>query len=221
MIKLENVHKRYFPGKENEIHALNDVTLTIRKGEMVAITGPSGSGKSTLLNIISLTDKCDSGKVIIDGKDVSNASDGFAAKMRNKTIGLIMQDFGLLGDLSVIKNVSLPLLIGKTPWKKASKISMETLEKLGISDLANKKTSLLSGGQQQRVAVARCLSANTPIILADEPTGALDIDNTKKLMELFRKLNASGITILIVTHDPLVAQMCKRRISIEDGKIRE
>ena len=196
MIELEKIEKIYNAGKATETHALKDINLRIEEGDMVAITGPSGSGKSTLLHIIAGIDSPSSGEYRFCGKLVSDMSDKERCRIRNQKIGMIMQDFGLLEN-------------------KAKKI----LSAVGLSGLEQKKTNQLSGGQRQRVAIARALAMDAKVIIADEPTGALDSENTDSLMDLLLELNRQGITIIIVSHDPKVAMRCPIRYRIEDGRI--
>ena len=217
MIVLENINKIYNEGKPNQVAALKNLSMTIGQGEFVAITGPSGSGKSTLLHIIAGLDVPSSGTYSFKNVDMSTASDKKRSNIRNKDIGIVLQDFGLLGEESVLFNVSLPLVIGKHNYKESQKRAKKVLSKLGIADLSNKPVNQLSGGQQQRVAIARALVTHASLILADEPTGALDSENTQALINLFKELNQQGITIVIVTHNPKVANECHTIYSITDG----
>lgn len=219
MICLKDVSKIYNQGKANETQALQHVTLTIKKGDMVAITGPSGSGKSTLLHIIAGIDAQTSGVYEYDGNDVRKMSDRGKCELRNKKIGIILQDFGLLGNDTVLRNICLPEIIAGT-YKKSFDIKVRVLlQQVGLEGLEHKKVNQLSGGQRQRVAICRALAMDAEVIVADEPTGALDLSNTESLMDLLERLNKQGITVIIVTHDPYVANRCTMEYVIEDGKL--
>ena len=219
MIILKNISKTYNKGKENEIHALKDINLHIQQGDMVAITGPSGSGKSTLLHIIAGIDLPSTGEYLFCGKNVSNMTDKERCDIRNKKIGIIMQNFGLLGNDTVLRNVCLPEIIGGRYNKEMVYKAKEILASVGISDLAYKKTNQLSGGQKQRVAISRALAMEAEVIIADEPTGALDSENTDSFMDLLVNLNKKGITIILVSHDPRVARRCPKRYKLENGRL--
>lgn len=220
MIKMKNLNKIYNYGKTSEVYALKQVNLEIHKGEMVAITGPSGSGKSTLLHIISGIANQTSGEYLFCNRDVSKMSDKEKCQIRNREIGIILQDFGLLGYDTVMRNVCMPQIIGGTYNKNIREKALHNLDIVGMKKLEKKKVNELSGGQKQRVAIARALTVDAKIIVADEPTGALDSDNTNLLMDLFEKLNLSGITIVVVTHNPLVADRCQVRYTISDGRLQ-
>lgn len=219
MICLKDVSKIYNQGKANETQALQHVTLTIKKGDMVAITGPSGSGKSTLLHIIAGIDAQTSGVYEYDGNDVRKMSDRGKCELRNKKIGIILQDFGLLGNDTVLRNICLPEIIAGTYKKSFDKKVRVLLQQIGLEGLEHKKVNHLSGGQRQRVAICRALAMDAEVIVADEPTGALDLSNTESLMDLLERLNKQGITVIIVTHDPYVANRCTMEYVIEDGKL--
>lgn len=219
MICLKDVSKIYNQGKANETQALQHVTLTIKKGDMVAITGPSGSGKSTLLHIIAGIDAQTSGVYEYDGNDVRKMSDRGKCELRNKKIGIILQDFGLLGNDTVLRNICLPEIIAGTYKKSFDKKVRVLLQQVGLEGLEQKKVNHLSGGQRQRVAICRALAMDAEVIVADEPTGALDLSNTESLMDLLERLNKQGITVIIVTHDPYVANRCTMEYVIEDGKL--
>ena len=219
MICLKDVSKIYNQGKANETQALQHVTLTIKKGDMVAITGPSGSGKSTLLHIIAGIDAQTSGVYEYDGNDVRKMSDRGKCELRNKKIGIILQDFGLLGNDTVLRNICLPEIIDGTNKKSFDKKVRVLLQQVGLEGLEHKKVNHLSGGQRQRVAICRALAMDAEVIVADEPTGALDLSNTESLMDLLERLNKQGITVIIVTHDPYVANRCTMEYVIEDGKL--
>ena len=218
MICLKDVSKIY-NRKANETQALQHVTLTIKKGDMVAITGPSGSGKSTLLHIIAGIDAQTSGVYEYDGNDVRKMSDRGKCELRNKKIGIILQDFGLLGNDTVLRNICLPEIIAGTYKKSFDKKVRVLLQQVGLEGLEHKKVNHLSGGQRQRVAICRALAMDAEVIVADEPTGALDLSNTESLMDLLERLNKQGITVIIVTHDPYVANRCTMEYVIEDGKL--
>lgn len=219
MICLKDVSKIYNQGKANETQALQHVTLTIKKGDMVAITGPSGSGKSTLLHIIAGIDAQTSGVYEYDGNDVRKMSDRGKCELRNKKIGIILQDFGLLGNDTVLRNICLPEIIAGTYKKSFDKKVRVLLQQVGLEGLEHKKVNQLSGGQRQRVAICRALAMDAEVIVADEPTGALDLSNTESLMDLLERLNKQGITVIIVTHDLYVANRCTMEYVIEDGKL--
>ena len=219
MICLKDVSKIYNQGKANETQALQHVTLTIKKGDMVAITGPSGSGKSTLLHIIAGIDAQTSGVYEYDGNDVRKMSDRGKCELRNKKIGIILQDFGLLGNDTVLRNICLPEIIAGTYKKSFDKKVRVLLQQVGLEGLEHKKVNQLSGGQRQRVAICRALAMDAEVIVADEPTGELDLSNTESLMDLLERLNKQGITVIIVTHDPYVANRCTMEYVIEDGKL--
>lgn len=217
MIELNNITKIYNPKKHNRFAALNGVSLEIADGEFCAVVGKSGSGKSTLLHIIGMLDTFSGGKYFFNNQDVSKIPENAAAKIRAREIGFVKQDFALIEDYSTIDNVMLPLYPIKASNKK--KKAMEALEKMNITHLANKETKTLSGGEKQRVAIA-CAIVNEPsIILADEPTGALDSKTAADIMSVFKKLNDEGKTVIIVTHDLGIANQCKRIIEISDGEI--
>ncbi|AAT59095.1 MULTISPECIES: ABC transporter ATP-binding protein [Bacillus] len=216
MIQLVNVAKGF--GKNN-FSALKDINLTIEEGEMIAIMGPSGSGKSTLLNIIGLIDSPSAGKYFLDGMDTSTLKSNYH-KYRNTEVGLVFQNFSLLDDYTVVENVMLPLVYRRISHKKRMKISKEMLKMVGLERHINKYPYELSGGEQQRTAIARALAQDTKIILADEPTGALDQENGKKIMSILKEINKQGKTVLVVTHDQKVAAYCQRTIRLLDGNIQ-
>lgn len=220
MIEISQLNKYYKVGK-GKMHALKDIDLTVNDGESLAIQGKSGAGKSTLMHIIGLLDSYDSGSLKIDGQEIKDLSDGKLAKIRNEKIGFVLQDFSLLDKKSVIMNVMLPLYFNrKYTFSKMNKLALEALERVGIADQAKKKANQLSGGQRQRVAIARAIISNPQIILADEPTGALDSETSVEIMSLLKELNEKkGITLIVITHDDSVADYCKRKIIIKDGSI--
>ena len=219
MITLTNIHKVYNPKKANEFEALRGVSLTIEDGEMVAIIGKSGAGKSTLLHILACIDSYESGEYKIDDVLIQKLSERQYARIRNEKIGMVMQDFALVDDFSAIENVMLPLDFAskKKPNRKA--LAMKALQSVGMDSMAKKPVNKLSGGQKQRVAIARAIVNEPSVILADEPTGALDTKTAAEIMGVFKQLNEQGKTVIIVTHDMGVAQQCDRIIEISDGLI--
>lgn len=221
MIEISLINKIYDSGKENSYQALRDVSLSIKKGEFVGIIGKSGAGKSTLMHILGLIDSPTSGTYIFDGVDVSKLSDSKRAKLRNEKIGIVLQDFALMEKSSVYENVSIPLIIGRKIQKSVAqnKIINDILDEMGMLEFANKRVSKLSGGQKQRVAIARAMVNNPKVILADEPTGALDEKTSREIMGVFEELNKKGTTVIIITHDMEVAKMCDRVVEIRDGKL--
>lgn len=220
MIELSGINKYYKYNKKKNYHALKDIDLKIEDGEFVAIIGRSGAGKTTLLNIIGLLDNYDSGKYLIDGQNTQGMNDTKLSKLRNKKIGFVLQDYALIENKSVMINVMLPLFFNKKySFSEMQKVSIKVLEKLEIEDQSQKKVNQLSGGQKQRVAIARAIVNDPSFILADEPTGALDTKTSAEIMDLFKSLNAEGKTVIIITHDPTVAEACKRKIEISDGKL--
>lgn len=219
-ILLENISRKYSNGTE-VTYALNNINLNIKEGEMVAIMGPSGSGKSTLLNILGFIDKGTNGKYLLNNIDTQEIKGDKLARFRNTEIGFIFQYFALIKELNVIDNVILPLMYRKMSQKARINEGEKYLEKLGIIEHKNKKISELSGGQQQRVAIARALIGNPRIILADEPTGALDQKTGKDIMKILREINKEGKTVVVVTHDNAIADFCNRTIKLVDGMIVE
>lgn len=218
VISLNNIKKVYGKG-DARVDALKGVELKVKSGEFIAIMGASGSGKSTLLNIIGCLDKPSEGEYNLNGESITSYSNRKLAKIRNKTFGFVVQYFGLLDEYTVYENVNLPLEYGRTPRKERKKLINEVLKKLGIDHKLKATPKELSGGQNQRVAIARAVVNNPDIILADEPTGALDKKTGEEVMELFKSLNRDGKTVIIVTHDEKIAKQCKRIIKIEDGQI--
>ena len=218
-IQLKNIYKTYNKGTASENTVLHDVNLEINKGELIAIKGRSGAGKSTLLHIIGCLDTPTNGKFFVDNIDATELSNSKLAVLRNKKFGFVMQDFGLINDDTVIKNVSLPMMFNSTPLNKIKNKSSKILSSLNIEHLSNRIVNTLSGGEKQRVAIARALVNNPDYILADEPTGALDSENANLIMEQLLELNNIGKTVIIITHDDNIASKCKRIITISDGFI--
>lgn len=220
LIRLENVYKIYQMG-DTLLNALDDVTLNIDEGEFVAIVGPSGSGKSTLMNILGCLDTPTRGKYHFEGKDVSKLNDNELAAIRNRRIGFIFQNFNLLPKLTALENVELPLMYAGKSSAYRRKRAMELLEAVGLEHRMHHKPKELSGGQQQRVAIARALSADPPIILGDEPTGNLDTKSGREVLEILKKLNTDGKTVILITHDLNIARQAQRNVHIQDGKIEK
>ena len=217
LIELQNLYKIYSDG-DSEIRALDDFSLTIDEGEFVAIVGSSGSGKSTCMNMIGCLDVPTSGKYLLNGTDVSRMTDDEQAKIRNQMIGFIFQQYNLIPKLNLIENVELPLIYRGISAAKRREMAEISLERVGLIDRKNKFPSQLSGGQQQRVSIARALAGNPPLILADEPTGALDSKTGRDVLEFIKTLNAEGNTIVLITHDNSIAAETKRIVRIADGK---
>jgi len=218
VVEMKNVAK-YFGEGSSKVKALDGVDLTIQEGEFVAIVGPSGSGKSTMMNLIGCLDRPTSGKVKIAGEDLSKLNDKKLTSLRNLAIGFVFQSFFLLPKTDALDNVATPLFYRGISAKEARKKAMQMLSKLGLADRHSHQSTELSGGQQQRVAIARALVTEPSLILADEPTGALDSNTGKQVMDLFQELNKEGKTIVLITHDLDVASKAKRRITLKDGKI--
>ncbi len=218
MIRCENLTKIYNPG-ENEIHALDDVSFQIDDGEFIAIVGSSGSGKSTLMNMLGGLDKPTSGTVRIGGAALSDMNGKTLAKFRNETIGFVFQQFQLLPKKNALQNVMLPLRYRRPKANHLDALAQESLRRVGLGDRMGHKPTELSGGQQQRVAIARALVGTPKLLLADEPTGALDSVTSEDVMALLHDLNSEGLTIILITHDPEVAAAAKRIVTFKDGKI--
>ena len=218
LIKTSNLSRNYYLG-DNVVMALKDVSMTINKGEFLAIMGPSGSGKSTMMNLIGCLDTPTSGQFFFDNFDVANLSTDELAEIRNERIGFVFQSFNLLARTSALENVQLPMMYSGADRIKRKKAAEQVLRQVGLADRMDHQPSQLSGGQQQRVAVARALVNNPSLILADEPTGALDTKTGIEIMALFQQLNSSGITIIIITHEYDVAQFANRILRFKDGEI--
>ena len=219
LIEIKDIYKIYNEGKESEVRALNGVSLSISRGEFVAIIGASGSGKSTLMNILGCLDIPTYGDYSLDGQDVTDRTDRQLAHIRNKEIGFIFQGYNLIPALTAYENVELPLIYQGVSILKRRDIVMEALEKVGMADRWKHKPAEMSGGQQQRVAIARAIATHPPIIMADEPTGALDSKTGKHVLEILHELNDEGATIILITHDNSIAATAKRIVRISDGCI--
>ena len=218
MVKLENI--TYNKRKPNAYEALHDISINIEKGRISVITGKSGAGKSTLLHIIALFDKADSGKYILDGTDITDYSEKQLAVIRNSRLGIVMQDYALIEDYNVVENIMLPLDLDERRIKRKEKLELvyDMMQKVNIEDLAKKRVEHLSGGQKQRVAIARALINSPDIIIADEPTGALDTQNSYEIIELFKKMRNDGKTIIIVTHDSDISAIGDVCYELKDGR---
>ncbi|XOQ42974.1 MAG: Lipoprotein-releasing system ATP-binding protein LolD [Clostridium sp.] len=218
LITVNHLTKIYHMG-ETEVHALNDVTLYINRGEFLAIVGRSGSGKSTLMNIIGCLDTPTSGEYYLEGKNVAKLSESKLTQIRNRKIGFIFQKFNLLGGQDALENVELPLIYRKIPRAERRALAQEALVQVGLGSRIHHRPSQMSGGQQQRVAIARAIAAKPPIILADEPTGNLDTRSGNEVMEILHSLHRSGRTVVLITHDERIADTADRIVQIQDGKI--
>ena len=218
MINITNLHKSYQMGK-NSLHVLKGIDLKINEGELVAIMGSSGSGKSTLLNIIGMLDNYELGSYALDGIVIKDLDETKAAKYRNKFLGFIFQSFNLINYKTAIENIALPLYYQGIGSKERQEIAYDYLKKVGLEQWATHLPSELSGGQKQRIAIARALASKPKVLLADEPTGALDSQTSEEVMSLIKKINAEGKTILVVTHEHEIANMCNRIITLKDGVI--
>ena len=218
IILLEDIFKIYGSG-ETEVRALNDVNLTVEEGEYCSIMGPSGSGKSTAMNIIGCLDRPTSGKYYLDNVDVAQMDDAQLAHIRNRKLGFVFQQFHLLQQLTALENVMLPMLYAGVPNSERKNRGIEALKKVGLENRVNNKPNQLSGGQQQRVAIARAIVNRPVVLLADEPTGALDSKTTQEVLDIFTELNSTGITVVMVTHEPEVASQTQRIVWFRDGEV--
>lgn len=218
LVEIQDISKIYNPG-ENEVRALDHISLTIQKGEFVAIIGQSGSGKSTLMNMIGCLDVPTEGTYILNGQNVSKLSDNELSDIRNQEIGFIFQDFNLIANLTAQENVELPLIYRGVPKKERHELSVAALKKVGLAHRMDHRPSEMSGGQQQRVAIARAIAQAPPVILADEPTGNLDSASSMEILDILKQLHAENRTVILITHDNDIAKQAKRVIRIKDGKI--
>lgn len=221
MLELKNISKKYNFGKPNETAVLSDISLTVNDGDYISVMGRSGAGKSTLLHILSLLDKPTRGEYFFDGVDTAKLTDSQSAKYRSKKIGILLQDFRLLESETVIKNVMSPLYFSDVPFSKMKQTAFDALEKIGISGLSKQIAGTLSGGEKQRAALARAIVNSPSVLLADEPTGALDSKNRDLLMDIISELNQQKTTVIIVTHDPEVAKCCEKNLLMNDGRFSE
>ena len=220
MVSIKNLHKSYKMG-DSSLHVLKGIDLNIEEGEMVAIMGSSGSGKSTLLNIIGILDEHDKGEYTLDGVEIRNLNEKKAAQYRNKFLGFVFQSFNLINFKNALENVGLPLYYQGLGRKERQEKALFHLEKVGLKDWATHLPNELSGGQKQRVAIARALASQPKLLLADEPTGALDSTTSAEIMQFLQQLNDEGKTLLIVTHETDISKMCKRVVRLKDGVIME
>lgn len=218
MLEIRDINKSYQNGN-NSLSVLKNISLSIKEGEFVAIMGPSGSGKSTLLSILGILDEFDSGDYMLNGQSIKNLNQTQAAIIRNEVIGFVFQSFNLIPYKSALENIALPLFYQKKPRKERLKVATDFLHKVKLEDRMHHLPSELSGGQKQRVAIARALASKPKIILADEPTGALDSETSLSIMHLLQDINKEGITIVVITHELEIAQMTNRIITLKDGSI--
>ena len=221
LVKLKDVYKIYSEGLESEVHALDGVSLEIERGEFVAVVGQSGSGKSTMMNVLGCLDIPTHGEYYLDGTDVRELSDKELSHIRNKQIGFIFQQYNLIQNLNVLENVELPLIYQGINADDRREMALEALERVGLSSRIKHRPSEMSGGQQQRVAIARAISTHPPIIMADEPTGALDSHTGKEVLGFLQQLNKEGSTVILITHDNGIAATARRCVRLADGKIVE
>ncbi|MDY8136691.1 ABC transporter ATP-binding protein [Aquimarina sp. 2201CG5-10] len=220
MIEIKDLHKSYQMGS-NSLHVLKGIDFSVKEGELVAIMGSSGSGKSTLLNILGMLDEADTGSYFLDDVPIKGLNETKAAQYRNKFLGFVFQSFNLINYKSALENVALPLYYQRKKRKERTEKAMNYLSKVGLAEWATHLPSELSGGQKQRVAIARALAADPKVLLADEPTGALDSTTSYEVMDIIQNINDEGKTILVVTHEPDIADMCKRIVHLKDGVIVE
>jgi putative ABC transport system ATP-binding protein len=218
MIEIKDLHKSYVMGT-NTLHVLKGIDFTVKEGELVAIMGSSGSGKSTLLNILGMLDEADQGSYTLDGKIIKNLNEKIAARYRNRFLGFVFQSFNLISYKNALENVAMPLYYQGVKRTERNDKAMQYLEKVGLAEWATHLPNELSGGQKQRVAIARALASEPKVLLADEPTGALDSTTSYEVMEIIQSINDEGKTILIVTHEDDIAHMCKRIVNLKDGVI--
>ncbi len=218
MIKISHLKKTYTTG-DVQLNALDDISFEVQKGEFVAIMGPSGSGKSTLMHILGALDTPTSGEYMLDGEKIADLDEDRLAEIRNKKIGFVFQAYNLLPRTTALKNVTIPMMYGNVDKEERMKTAKKYLEMVGLGDRMNHTSNQLSGGQQQRVAIARALSMNPSIILADEPTGNIATNQATEVMKIFQSLNEQGHTIIMITHEPEIAEYAKRVIHLRDGKI--
>ena len=221
LVKLKDVYKIYSEGLESEVRALDGVSLEIERGEFVAVVGQSGSGKSTMMNVLGCLDIPTHGEYYLDGTDVRELSDKELSHIRNKQIGFIFQQYNLIQNLNVLENVELPLIYQGINADDRREMALEALERVGLSSRIKHRPSEMSGGQQQRVAIARAISTHPPIIMADEPTGALDSHTGKEVLGFLQQLNKEGSTVILITHDNGIAATARRCVRLADGKIVE
>lgn len=221
MIALENVNKIYNVGTRRELRVLDGLHLKLDKGEFVAVMGRSGSGKTTLMNIIGLLDKPSSGIYRLNENDCADMSESKQAITRSQYIGMLLQDFALLEYDTALNNVMLPLFFNKTSFRNMKKFALQSMDRIGIKHLSSQRVSTLSGGEKQRVALARALVSMPKLLIADEPTGALDSVTSEEIMNILKEINEQGVTIIVVTHDNIVANACNRIFTLKDGKLNE
>ena len=219
LIDIRDLYKIYNEGKESEVRALDGVSLQIDRGEFVAIVGQSGSGKSTMMNVLGCLDIPTYGEYFLEGTDIGALTDKELARIRNREIGFIFQGYNLIQELDALENVTLPLIYQGVSVFEREDRAMEALDRVGMADRAHHRPSEMSGGQQQRVAIARAIATSPPIIMADEPTGALDSKTGRHVLEILRQLNREGSTIILITHDDGIAAQARRRVRLTDGKI--
>ncbi len=221
LIQLRDVYKIYGEGLESEVRALDGVSLEVTEGEFVAVVGQSGSGKSTMMNVLGCLDIPTRGTYLLDGTDVRELTDKELSHIRNKKIGFIFQQYNLIQSLTVVENVELPLIYQGTGPEQRRELAMQALERVGLAGRSKHKPTQMSGGQQQRVAIARAIATKPPIIMADEPTGALDSHTGREVLEFLQKLNREGSTVILITHDNGIAATARRIVRLADGKIVE